>query len=303
MILPAFNVSKMDFSLNQYTQLLLNIKSADYSFLTFEKYFKKIPQKLIILRHDVDKLPENSLQFAKIQRANNISASYYFRLVPVSFNKEIILEIASLGHEIGYHYETMDTSKGNVDKAYDEFCRNLDTLRKLVPVNTICMHGSPRSPYDNRDIWKKYNYRNLGIIGEPYFDIDFRKVAYYTDTGRMWDGNNVSVRDKISGFNPEGSVNQQSGKGTNHSSERNVLVETWSEDNMISVNNRFPVYHSTSQMIESIKNNSFPKSAMLTFHPQRWTDNPVLWVKELIAQGAKNTIKKWFFVKHSSIIS
>ncbi len=290
----------MDFSLNQYTRFLLNIKSSEYSFLTFENYFEKLPRKLVILRHDVDKLPENSLLFAKIQRANNISASYYFRKVPVSYNKEIILEIASLGHEIGYHYETMDTCKGNVDKAYDEFCRNLETLRKLVPVNTICMHGSPRSPFDNRDIWKKYNYRNLGIIGEPYFDIDFRKVAYYTDTGRMWDGNKVSVRDKISVLNPTGFVNQQPAK---HEAERNANVEIEKGDSMIPVNNIFPVYHSTSQMIESIKNNSFPKSAMLTFHPQRWTDNPVLWVKELIAQSAKNTIKKWFFVKHSSIIS
>ena len=58
------------------------------------------------------------------------------------------------------------------------------------------MHGSPRSKWDSKDLWKEYNYRDYGIIGEPYFDIDFNKTAYYTDTGRMWDGEKFSVRDK-----------------------------------------------------------------------------------------------------------
>ncbi len=36
-----------------------------------------------------------------------------------------------------------------------------------------------------------------GIIGEPYFDVDFSRVFYLTDTGRRWDGDAVSVRDKV----------------------------------------------------------------------------------------------------------
>jgi len=60
------------------------------------------------------------------------------------------------------------------------------------------MHGSPLSRYDNRRICDKYNYRDFGITGEPYFDLDFTKVLYLTDTGRRWDGNKVSLRDKIS---------------------------------------------------------------------------------------------------------
>jgi|ERR1035437_5345325 hypothetical protein len=55
------------------------------------------------------------------------------------------------------------------------------------------MHGSPLSKYDSKDLWKKYNYRDYKIIGEPYFDVDFNKVFYLTDTGRRWDGEKVSV--------------------------------------------------------------------------------------------------------------
>ena len=56
----------------------------------------------------------------------------------------------------------------------------------LSPVKTICMHGSPLSKWDNRDLWKRYNYRDFGIIAEPYFDLDFDEVFYITDTGRSW---------------------------------------------------------------------------------------------------------------------
>ena len=40
---------------------------------------------------------------------------------------------------------------------------------------------------------------DYGIIAEPYFDLDFDEVFYLTDTGRRWDGDDVSVRDKVEG--------------------------------------------------------------------------------------------------------
>ena len=80
------------------------------------------------------------------------------------------------------HYETMDTANGDIVKAWDLFRFNLDKFRSLVDVNTICMHGSPRSKYDNKALWEKYDYNSLEIIGEPYYDVDFDMVFYLTDT-------------------------------------------------------------------------------------------------------------------------
>ena len=298
----------MDFTLTQYTRLLTSLLQANYSFLCFENYLNqaKNPKpetqnpilRAVILRHDVDLLPQNSLQFAKIQHAQGIRGSYYFRFVPESYNESIILQIASLGHEIGYHYETMDTQRGDVDKAYDEFCHNLETFRKLVPITTICMHGSPRSPYDNKDIWKKYSYRDLGIIGEPYFDVDFNKLAYYTDTARMWDGQKYSVRDK-----PDILPSVASAKVGTNSSANNSSTETSAKLNpSLSLTNThyyspFPTFHSTPQLIHALQTSSFPTQSMLTFHPQRWTNNPLPWLKEYVFQTGKNWLKYWFFVK------
>ena len=163
----------MDFTVAKYEKLLKSLKEAGYTFQTFACFLENPAPRAIILRNDVDARKRYSLRFAKIQAGMQIKATYYFRMVPWSYSRDVIREIAARGHEIGYHYETMDTAGGDILKAYDEFRQNLKTLRETIPVKTICMHGSPLSIYDNRSLWEKYDYRELGIIGEPYFDLDF----------------------------------------------------------------------------------------------------------------------------------
>jgi hypothetical protein len=77
--------------------------------MSYSDYLKKGPsaQKLIILRHDVDARPQNSLRLARLEHSLGIRGTYYFRMVPQSYNEAVICEIHGLGHEIGYHYETM----------------------------------------------------------------------------------------------------------------------------------------------------------------------------------------------------
>ena len=147
----------MDFTIKKYRDLLSILISNKYQFKTFKEFLEDTQiNKNIILRHDVDKLPSNSLKFAKIQYDLDISGVYYFRAVSQSWNEKIIREISELGHEVGYHYENMDTCKGNIDKAWDDFRFHLDNLRELVEVKTICMHGSPLSKFDNKEIWQKF---------------------------------------------------------------------------------------------------------------------------------------------------
>ena len=129
-----------------------------------------------------------------MEQAVGIRGIYYFRIVPESYDETIIREISRLGHEIGYHYEDLTMAAGDVDNAYESFCKHLEKFQKLVPVTTICMYGSPLSRWDSRAIWQKYDYRALGITAEPYFDIDFNHTFYLTDTGPRWDGHKVSVR-------------------------------------------------------------------------------------------------------------
>ena len=257
----------MDFTITIYKTLINSLQHHGFEFDTFREYASSISQpqkstannKLIILRHDVDDKPQNSLRFARIQASSGIVGTYYFRIVPKSYNQKIAKEIVELGHEVGYHYESMDTCKGNVDKAYDDFCKNLEKFNKLTEIKTISMHGSPMSPYDNRAIWEKYDYQKLGIIAEPYFDIDFNKLYYLTETGRRWDGHLYNLRDKATMENPV-------------------------------TNSKFLKlrYHSTQNIIDALDAGTFPKQAMLNFHPQRWSDKLLPWIKEFVWQNVKN---------------
>tara|TARA_B100001063_G_C16747884_1_gene548608 strand:+ start:1054 stop:1806 length:753 start_codon:yes stop_codon:yes gene_type:complete len=250
----------MDFNISTYLSLLGALKDSGYAFQTFENFLIKPEKRGIILRHDVDLKPINSLLFAKLQEKEGIQGTYYFRAVKESWDEDIIKEIHSMGHEVGYHYECLTTTKGDFNLAFEDFKLNLNKLRELVPVQTICMHGSPLSRFDSKDLWKKYDYKDLKLIGEPYFDIDFNKVLYLTDTGRTWNNRKISVRDHVSKkFNTE--------------------------------------FKNTFNIIEAANSNKLPQQIMFNFHPQRWTNNKLEWSKEYILQNMKNQIKR-FIIKN-----
>ena len=59
----------------------------------------------------------------------------------------------------------------------------------------------------------------------------------------------------------------------------------------------WPRYHSTFDIIEAAEKGLLPDKIMLNTHPQRWTDNPVEWTKELVWQNFKNVIKRHFYVR------
>jgi hypothetical protein len=252
----------MDFTLHTYSKLLHCLKINGYEFETFEKFNPQTGSvKKIILRHDVDDKPLNSYKTAVIEHNLGIQGTFYFRIVKQSFNTEVIKKIASLGHEIGYHYEDLALAKGNIKKAGELFEKHLSMFKGLYPVKTICMHGSPLSKYDNRLIWKDFNYADFGISKEPYFDIDFSKILYLTDTGRRWNGEKVSVRDK--------------------ELQKGVIP--------LSANFKF---RSTDDLINAADEGNLPDQVMLNFHPQRWTNHPFHWSKELVWQNMKNQVKR-----------
>ena len=254
----------MDFTLRKYMELLQKLIENHYRFVTFEYYcMHKVElksERFVILRHDVDLKAQNALATAQIEHSLGIQASYYFRVVKQSNKPDIIKVIAALDHEIGYHYEDMAICEGDTEKAIEHFGKQLDYFRQFYPVKTICMHGAPRSSYDGRDLWKKYDYHDYKIIGEPYFDVDFSKLFYLTDTGRRWDGCNVSVRDKIP-----------------------VYQDQWVEKGW--------TYHTTDDIIRAAERGTLPPQLMMTTHPQRWTDAKGAWLMEVGMQSVKNMVK------------
>ena len=258
----------MDFTLKTYRNLLQALKDAGYTFITARQYSEtKLPEKFVILRNDVERYYPNALSFAQIQNDLNIKTSFFFRMNKC-YRAEVVKEISNTEHEIGYHYDDLAFYNGNFEKAIARFKNNLTVLRKFSEVNTISKEGSPLSKFDNSLLWTKYNYKDFGIDSDIDSDIDFSEVFYLTETGRRWNGYNVSIRDKVE--------EQQ---------------QIWNEQGYN--------YRSSNDIIQAIKNNTFPDKVLMTFHPQRWHERNFLWLKELVFQNVKN-IAKWVLVKYRS---
>ena len=271
-----------DFTLTSYRGLLQSIIDAGYSFFTFEDWCDgKATGNVVILRHDVDLKAENSLAIARIEAEMGICSTYYFRVVPQSNKPEIILSIAELGHEIGYHYEDMAICQGDAAKAKEHFILQLEYFRNFYPVRTICMHGSPTSKWDNRELWKNIDYSDFGVIGEPYIDFlskaseNSQGMSYFTDTARMWNGERYNLRDKSP-------VQKQSDpdmepQGINSATDCS----------------EFQKIHTTFDLIGWFNTMPTKNGIMITTHPQRWTDHSMAWIMELVKQSVKNRIKKY----------
>ena len=265
----------MDFTVDKYKELLEALRK----------------HKAFSLRHDVDLKPDYSLRIAKVEAEEGLTATYYFRTVPESYDEDIIKQIVSLGHTAGYHYECLTTCKGDMEAAYEDFCNNLEKLRKIGPISTACAHGSPRSPWNSQDLFvgqrvnestgqrvnestsqrvngstslQVFDIHALGIEYEPMLDTDFSKTLYLTDTGRRWDGYKVSVRDKVPQYQ-----------------------EQWEKEGL--------VFHSTDDIISALNDPNHPihqKELLINTHPQRWMPFGLGWVKEMALQNSKNIVKR-----------
>jgi hypothetical protein len=193
-----------DFTLNAYRVYLQAIKSSYQNILTFAEFFlaDPKPESFSLIRHDVDRRAKRALRMARLEQECGVRATYYFRAKSHVFKPEIIKEISNLGHEIGYHYESLSDTNGDVALALEDFEINLKAFREIVPIKTISMHGRPFKPFDNLDMWrdpKKHRllFDKYGILGEVYLDIDYSGIAYITDTGRNWITTKANIRDRV----------------------------------------------------------------------------------------------------------
>lgn len=243
-----------DFTLDAYGRLVEAVQDVGYEILPMEQFVEAAPPRGAVLRHDVDRRPERAVDMARLENRLGAQATYYFRAVPESWDIEAVREIASLGHEIGYHYEDLTLAGGDVDKAITLYREHLAQFREVYPVRTICMHGSPRSPWDNRDIWTHIDYRTDGVTAEPYFDIDFEETLYATDTGRAWNDRKVSRRDHVD--SPH---------------ER--------------------PFASTDELAEWVRGGRAPRHVMISTHPERWTNSWTGWAREKAVQLLKRPLK------------
>ena len=217
-------------------------------------------RNVLTIRHDVDRRPQLTLRCARIAAEVGVRGTFYFR-IPYTFQPSIIRELVDLGHEVGYHYEVLTKSRGDMDKALCMFADELELLREVAAVDTASMHGAPLGRWNNLDIWNSATPEEFGLQGEAYVSIDWSDTFYVTDTGRGWNRPGVSVRD-VAG-----------GRG------------------------RRP-FADTTDLISSLRGGDLPDRVVVNVHPERWVDSAFLRMHDSALQWLKNRVKA-VVVRHS----
>lgn len=184
------------FDLADYERLLDVALANGWQFVTVEEYLRSddLEEPFVVLRHDVDRKVGSAEAMAEAEADRGVSATYYFRTS--TFDSDTVRAMSEQGHEIGYHYEDLAATDGDVDAARERFAKNLERFRRHVEVTTACAHGSPLSPQVNTEMWnEETDFGAYDLLGEAYVSIEFAeeeltpesKLAYLSDTGRDWD--------------------------------------------------------------------------------------------------------------------
>ena len=260
-----------DFTLSAYRKYLEAIRKHIPRFLTFEEFLscQSAPSSYCLLRHDVDRKPQNAQNMAKLEAEMGIKATYYFRIKSNVFQPAVIRSISEMGHEIGYHYESLSDTDGDLDLALKDFEKHLAQMRSVVNISTISMHGRPLKPHDNRDIWKDGSRKNLlkekfNLLGEVYLDINYSDIAYINDTGRNWMSGKSNRRDKV---------------------DSNIAAD----------------FESGEALLDYLQNE--PHSKMIfQIHPERWSNDLLDWSAQLIKDRGINFVKSIIAMKEGNSV-
>ena len=208
----------------------------------------------VMVRHDVDRRPDNALAMARLEADFGVASTYYFRVLPCAFEPRIIDSICKLGHEIGYHYEDLHLAKGDPKKAICFFSRHLDKLRQIAPVRSIAMHGSPLARQNNMAIWDHEDFANYGVI-DAILSFDYSDYTFFTDSGRTFGTSNANLRDYLGAARTEHSV------------------------------------RSSDDLANWLSGASASK-IQINVHPERWNQPGLSWLRQWSVDIAANTIKR-----------
>lgn len=151
----------------------------------------------VVLKHDVETDVPRAHRIAQIEKKYGHRGSYYVQayLMNNSRNVELLSQMQQMGHEISYHYDVLDSCKGNMNEAVAEFEKNLKLFRSQdFPVVTVCQHGNPiieRNGYSsNRDFFRnshvKELYPDIADIMVNFKEAYSTDYLYFSDAGRTF---------------------------------------------------------------------------------------------------------------------
>ena len=179
----------MDLHISDFTQenygRLLDMVKAHYKFSNFSSYDKE--EKFVLWRHDIDFSLEYSLQLARIEAGKGISSTFFFLPHCEFYNllekrsTNIVHEIASLGHEVGIHFDSHYYNVQTEDQL-EEFLENENMLfRDIIGIEPTTFSFHNTTEFTMSCVKMEY----AGLIS-PYASYFQDNVEYCSDSNGYW---------------------------------------------------------------------------------------------------------------------
>ncbi len=183
--------TKCGFGIAHYEEILSTGIEKGYRFIRFDELSKQAAgQKLCVLRHDVDYLPERNLRFAEIENRLGIRAAYFFQIGAMPYNLReaknyrVVRELSKMGHVIGLHFDF--TWKENV--RWDELaalCKGDKKVFQAITGITPCEIISFHNPH--RFTERILNQKIAGMCHTYEADY-FSSIKYISDSQGWYEG-------------------------------------------------------------------------------------------------------------------
>ena len=172
-----------DFTYEGYRELLALLRNEGYAFASYHDWAQQ--DRPVILRHDIDYDVTAALKFAQVE-ADFGAKSTYFALLRNGLynclspeNIALLKNIASLGHDIGLHFDEKAYPAGSDMMAAIQWeARVLSDMLEL-PITSVSMHRPSEACL-------KGNWEIPGMVNSydrTYFNQPFK---YVSDSRRRW---------------------------------------------------------------------------------------------------------------------
>lgn len=273
----------MLFTFGSYRRLLDLIEKHGYAVYGIEQILSarssgKLPDgTFVAIRHDVDYFPKRALIMAKIEAERDIAVTYYIRRRFFDNTLDIVREIAALGHQIGYHYEEVDTHQKapNLQIARDAvgfFIGSLLDIDKLgFPIKSVCAHGNPMTDVDNRQV--VHLLRDESYLDRLAFTYDKAEVKEKISDRLIGDASIDITGDDFDLYIPD----------TGRFNPRYNLKDRIDDCPITGLSN-------LGDMQKLLASGEYRRIYM-NMHPDRWSADPATWLFDFAFDTAKNFVK------------
>ena len=228
----------------KFLKILNLLQKKKYKFCFFKK---KIKEKEVYLRHDIDFSLNDAVKIAKIEKKKKIFANFFFLISSPFYNifnkndKSQIKEIINMGHNVGLHF---DPSIYNIKEVNTFLIKEIKIFNDMLNVNSkvFSLHR-PRN---------FLNYKFKKNLINTYDNKFIKKIKYISDSGGFF-----NFEEPISW------LNKNNGK-----SIQLLLHPIWCKDNL-PANKKISNFYINKKLIikkeilESFTDNNFRKKMFL----------------------------------------